>query len=751
MGNACSMASLPAGAALRLKERGVDGAHGQMQRPRPKVDHNHSATKIAKGVRAQIDRNKAKKAWKDARQGVEAARDARRAAGVEDDDLYELEEAIMAMPAPEEPNIVVSTVQMKLATFCTNPSLRRAINRYVLDMNTMVAEGYAFANFHMTRMLESGGEIPKIDQSFYNFCTGAVTECRSKCGPEMKESARLFDQLRPAAVGRTSMDADARTDVAKGMATMAVNHLWMNLPCYLSKYVQLRYPEVTKALRKTVVRLVAIDTKVPVTQARQLSLVRENGLPLSEAMAGKVEGARSLIMELRSRCPINTVGVAAKAHTLLPLFHDMQAFFEAEYAAAKAASVPDPKRLRTLRKARFSVLPTKRGFTVGSVPLCGRAMAGILTKVKDSQGFALQKNKGRDDGHDASWRKHFNINLVETWTRRFGGSITTDGVKVGVHMNRTQACVLPSKNQEWDPLSYLSNVKGKKPWFSGVDPGFDTVVTVAGTSVLQEPGTGDDKTLRDVKIQSMSSSQYGEKSKLKTSERATRKWNAERSTLVDQMDLETDRSTSEGLGAFTRSYLRVFRPLLHHRAKRGYRRLRFLRYVHKVRTIREICDMIAPADKYTVCGYGDWKSGNGSPISRRFAGPQEDIKRELGRRTNVLLWHMWEYRTSKVCSTTWRELTNMRARKWKYDREQKKMVLTENRERIHKILHCRSSAGVAKRHGGHTWNRDVNASRNILMLMMLVVLGKERPREFLPAVTVGEASEESSSGTIPTT
>jgi transposase len=53
------------------------------------------------------------------------------------------------------------------------------------------------------------------------------------------------------------------------------------------------------------------------------------------------------------------------------------------------------------------------------------------------------------------------------------------------------------------------------------------------------------------------------------------------------------------------------------------------------------------------------------------------------------------------------------------------------RLRIHKVLHCKRSVrdGPQDRCRA-TWNRDVNASKNILMLLMLEVLGMERPAAF---------------------
>ena len=88
----------------------------------------------------------------------------------------------------------------------------------------------------------------------------------------------------------------------------------------------------------------------------------------------------------------------------------------------------------------------------------------------------------------------------------------------------------------------------------------------------------------------------------------------------------------------------------------------------------------------------------------------------------------------------------MRAKSFTYDRQARKYVLGDTEARVHKILHCRSSDGTKQCQGGGTWNRDVNASRNMLMLLMLVVLGVERPEEFKPAVPAERRRKQSTQG-----
>ena len=79
--------------------------------------------------------------------------------------------------------LVPATVKMKLNTFLrTDTNTRRIkakLNDVVLDGNRLLGEAYAFANFHVGRLLEADIDVPVIDRNFYYRCLLAV--CDSNC------------------------------------------------------------------------------------------------------------------------------------------------------------------------------------------------------------------------------------------------------------------------------------------------------------------------------------------------------------------------------------------------------------------------------------------------------------------------------------------------------------------------------------------------------------------------------------------
>jgi transposase len=282
----------------------------------------------------------------------------------------------------------------------------------------------------------------------------------------------------------------------------------------------------------------------------------------------------------------------------------------------------------------------------------------------------------------------------------------------------------------------------------GIDPGFTDVVT----------GRYDDISFH------YSSGQYYDRAKINYSRYIINKLNEDEKNKTDSTSIKRSRTAFDDLSEWIRNYLEVFKSLLEDRLLKSYRKLRFLRFVRKKRIVNEICDMIAPPDiENVLVGFGDWSGGHISPVSRKAAGPIQEIKRVLKSRKNVWFKHIDEYNTSKICSSSNRLLKNMKANTVKKLQNGEKITTSG---KVHKVLHCvnieRENTKIVKKlqkgqkittskkfykalhcinsergrtvtvpqSHGTTWNRDVNASINILNLFTYELLGEQRPQRF---------------------
>lgn len=589
-------------------------------------------------------------------------------------------------------------VKLKLNTFSVNKQLNTKLRSIVLDMNQLLGEGYVFANFHILRILHAGIDIPKMDRNFYYRCLVAVSENKSHSatlGPDLQESKNQFDALRDPNTPKivTTGHIQVVADLSISMATMATNHLWMNIKKRLQRFLSWSQPTVKLALRKRIIEAVLFKPTVDLSKLFTNSPV---GLEIATNLRA--------ILKLPSNSQF-----ANRAHLLIPMyFHILK-----HTIIGKAACQGKKFGGRT-----FTLLPLKSGYTISHIQFSAMALLGYLKQLK------LEKFSGDGRKEDASMilKKYFNTNLIETKNRKFGNRIITDGVAVSVFMHKKCALVCPNNCpcektlKDLHVRSLLERENKDHVRVASVDPGFTDVATT-----IDQYGV----------IKSYSSKKYYETALYNMSARRTNKWNNETLELTSSVpDPETDNLVN--FKVFVSTYLNVLPKLLKHRSDKGYRNMRFLRFQKKQQAIKDICEMIAPLSELSVVGFGDWNGGNGTPIGRRCAGPLQEIKLYLSKCEYVVLMSIDEYLTSKRCSDCGNELCNMRAKSTIY---KKKIKTVRDVGKIHKILHCRSSqAGTpseASPRCGTTWNRDVNAAKNILNLTILQMQGLPRPQALM--------------------
>lgn len=640
------------------------------------------------------------------------------------DDMYG------AAASDGDENSVKSSVKMKLNTFCPDRNLRSKIQETVIACNIIVGEAYALTELHVTRDLEAGRPLTMVTKQqwetlyYQSMCAVCDKQVRDATIPEtVKASAEVFERLRPPDQRRVdgSLLGDVLSDLRRVMATSAVNSLNASACGRLKRYLRWAHPDL-KSYHELIVGTVLRWPKMKLDGVDGFRPVAKNGQALSDAIRSKRLRARRLAESLRDRCPI-TFGVdkmyASTATKLLPLMHHILRETEQHVA----------KRSRGDAARRFTLLPSKHGCTVSNVPLCTRAMLRLVGTLRTREGRAVHpvsnpKKSASTEGH-AVWRRFFDVNLVETQGRRFDHQIVTDGCSVSVLMTTRQAHIASSLDisEAW---SFGKEAPNQMPvYYIGVDPG----VTDVATWATYTTGGGEPV------VSSYSSSRYYHDAKYKISNRRTGRWNEETRELAASLNVREDRSTVAGLEATIRCFLAAFRALIQHRAEKGYRNMRFMRHVQKQRTVQKICDSIAPPDRFNVVGFGDWKGTGATPIKRRYSGAIQDIKRELRRRTaargaadpSVAFGDVWEYKTSITEHTSLTRMVNMVADTTIRRRDGVPEV--KRRSKVHKVLHARKSvAGFSRTET--TWNRDVNAARNILMLLMMQLHGFERPPAF---------------------
>jgi len=656
----------------------------------------------------------------------------------------------------------IRIVKLKLNTFLKDENrnkLNGIINRYALLGNRILGEAYALANFHVLRILTlnntdlklcfpSEKQIPKVknvngkeiqmnikttdlrysteeeqkrilpvlDRNFFYACLVACSSCKIRngtLGESLSTSVALFDTVR----GSESPKADfigmtqILSDLSIIMATMTTNHLQMNLSTRISEYVKLNHGKGVKGFVSAIVRSLTYERKTPL---ETLFPTRNTNPKCSLAM--------EVATYLRSFVPDDfNPNFANHMHKSLPLYYKLLEVIEKKKeehllgirTQNEEKEKKDGNNTRRRAPRTFNILPTKNSYTIGYVPFSNMTILKILKDMK-KESFVSDGRQLNEGERRSVWEKYFNINAVETRTNRFAYRILSDGYGVSIQLEG-----LSSENSH-----RLCREDSKSPIDLGrevsVDPGFADIVT-----------TRDNRG----KTMSYSSAQYYEDAGFNHSCRKTQKWNTDTEPIIKDIPSSQTIDVSRYL-KYVKSYLHHLSSLLEHRAEKGYRKMRFFRYTRKQKAVKQICNLIAPPDEMSVVGFGDWNGGAKSCISRRTSGPIKAIKQELQQSCNVKYHSIDEFRSSQRCSLCHNRLTNMKAFTTRIRRkrgEDGKIVEEKTRSygRVHKVLHCTSGGLGDSLSCGTTWNRDVNASRNILdFLQMETTKGGKRDKVF---------------------
>ena len=332
----------------------------------------------------------------------------------------------------------------------------------------------------------------------------------------------------------------------------------------------------------------------------------------------------------------------------------------------------------------FTMLPNRGHFTINYVEICTSCLHDTLIAQK----LTKLGNKEFMEKKDEFWRGMFNVEQFETENRKFHYEIMTDGKGVSVVLTKP---LRASKDHPVNVDDY------DKIW--GLDPGRREMFVCSD---------------EEHNVVRCTTKEYYHDTKIYYSNKKIKKWygeDAKISTLFSNMPtLKT--SKVDDMKVYLMTMFQNIHYLFDFHWKKRFRDLKFTRFVMAQKKLYQLCKKIANKGNVLV-GFGDW-SNNDKCIKGHSKGPVEKFKAELKKYCKVV--DVDEYLTSKLCHNCKCETENMRFNV--YDEHNKK----QSSKKVHSVLCCKNTQCER-----NVMNRDVNASRNILEILMSTLTSKIRP------------------------
>ncbi|MEW5297828.1 MAG: hypothetical protein WDW36_001009 [Sanguina aurantia] len=137
-----------------------------------------------------------------------------------------------------------------------------------------------------------------------------------------------------------------------------------------------------------------------------------------------------------------------------------------------------------------------------------------------------------------------------------------------------------------------------------------------------------------------------------------------------------------------------------------------------------------PKDEEVIIGCGDWNGG----YTTGFSGNRlafERFKERLKVLPNVTYLVIGEGFTSRTCSSCWYPLSNAVAPTTTIPKSDTSLRVVHTGP-VWKLMQCKDRPGEENDgRCGRSWDRDVNVSINMMMLMQYMIAGAARPAAFV--------------------
>lgn len=574
-------------------------------------------------------------------------------------------------------NTDFTCIKSSWKSFCKNNLLADVIVEDILPkINTISFLSYKLLNYHFTRLLEENKPLPEIKQNlFYQACCMIshlkYTKDTTDTTTELYESfSQMKEYITDALPARDYLCLGYITNLNKLQLTMTNNHLKLNFYNRFRKYLKLRTGET--------------DNVVVYHWLKDIYEV-------------KYEGKNKFILYMREwlKYTPTEANIVKHSNHFVKIYYSILKEFE---------KYPETKGVRT-----FTLLPHKHGFTQSHITICNAGLENTLKYIANELKCA---NNNIDSGLDVKkfeensneyWKELFNITKYETKNKKFGYTILTDGKSVVLQMRKP---VKPEKTATQYTEQQYDN-------FLGIDPGIRALITSYDTN---------DKVIQ------VSTREYRHKSKMiyacKKREGWYKKWEHYEEWKLIPTIKTSKTSVMKEYFKYVFPRLQIFTEF---HIEKGFRNLNFTSYCRSKATLAKICECISGVTKKTkhvktLVGFGDYSQQHGL-VKSHPTTPILRLKKELHRYCRVV--DIDEYKTSKTCSSCNKEIVLYRNRI-----QRKKMGVLEpiaKMTNIHSVIRCKHNECKLC-----CMDRDINASKNILGLLLNQYRGEERPVCFRP-------------------
>jgi transposase len=309
-----------------------------------------------------------------------------------------------------------------------------------------------------------------------------------------------------------------------------------------------------------------------------------------------------------------------------------------------------------------------------------------LSKLGETFPLYLYRNKAVSR---LLWSTLFDFEHHETVNRKFAFIVSTDGCSISVYMQRP-------KVEEFDPVPEdFSQFKT----FIGIDPGVNNLVT-----------TFDGK--KHVAVSSASYRSDAKFNEYREWELRLRESDADYAKSIQDIQSLKVSSLAAYVDAM-KSIWKNFDFLIRFHVKHAFRNWRFKKKSASKKALSNIAKRIVDGRKNVLIGMGDWCQQDGF-LKGKCKAPVKRITNEIRKHAKVI--SIDEHRTSMCCSKCRRGIV------------QKLRLTTLNRQtREEKLRYCHEIVRCRNNDCSITWQRDINASRNIRSCLLRIALGLNRP------------------------